>query len=99
MRDDNNAKKWKLRVLENKGSIAFLFSIPDRELIVTEIRALMYQYGVGVSALYTLLKELIDAGLIEEERKYRVRLIRLTDKGRELKRRLLDIEEWLEKDP
>jgi len=87
-------------VLEHKGSTKFLkYLLENKEAMLTQVKHGLRKYRIGTGALYTLLTDLLENGIITEKRVYGARLFSLTEKGRKLAEGLLRLEEELSKDP
>ena len=89
-----------LTILENKGSTAILKILySKKEMMLTQLGNELKNYGIGGSALYSTLKVLLEAGIVKEDRKYRVRLLSLTEKGKKLIEGLMELDKKLLEDP
>ena len=88
-----------LRPLEQTGALEILrYLLEKTEVKLTELLYYLRSIGVGQSAMYRSLKLLKEANLIDETiTDYpKLRLIRLTEKGRRVAEYVLKIKEILE---
>lgn len=93
--------KITLRALEQNGSLEILLLLLEKENIkITEILAYLREQRIGQSSMYSALKQLKHATLIDETISVypKLRLIRLTPKGRRVAQKILEIKKILEEE-
>ena len=90
-------KKLKIGVLEQKAAIHMLIALLERGRMTTMDMVMSLPFSQ--SAIYTAKSQLTEAGLIVEEEQQefpRAKIHRLTEKGRLVAQKLLEIEKILE---
>jgi len=93
--------KISYRPLEQSGSLEILtYLLKKSEAKLTDILAHVRSFGIGQSAMYSVLKLLKENQMIDEEiTDYpKLRLIRLTEKGRRVAEKILEIKKILEEE-
>lgn len=90
-----------LRVLEQTGSPEILLYLLEKEQgRVTDILIFLRSLRIGQSAMYNALKILKECNLIDDivSEYPKTRLIKITEKGRRVAEKILEIKEILEEE-
>jgi len=91
----------KLKTLEQTGALEILvFLLKNKRSRITETLEFLRENRIGQTAMYNALKVLKREGLIEDtvEGFPKTRYLTLTEKGRKVAEKILEIKEILEKE-